>query len=103
MTVPTTRTLPTDLGRALGFRTSRPRRRKLNALQRALVLLQVRHAAWRMRLDLASMPGFVLTDIGIRDIDNAVYLATRLALRRAVAARLGHHRSRKPGGWPWSS
>ena len=63
-----------------------------NWFRRAIRRIRLQVAVAQVRTDLLRMPDYVLRDI---DIHYAVYSATRVLVRRALA--------RKTGGRPWTS
>ncbi len=100
-TLSETRNLPAGLG--LTGEPIRPRRTPRAWFDRFVTRLQVRYALWSVRADLATVPTFVLADIGIAsdDVDEAIRRASLLIIRRAIRVKLDRARGGK-GGRRWT-
>lgn len=95
---------PQLLPAGLGLAPNPARRRRSFGvwLRRLLTRIAVRRALVSARADLASIPSYVLIDMGIApdDIDHAGRIATLLVVRRAIRTKLRWAR-RPQEGYRW--
>ena len=101
MTITLTETSSLPAGLGLTDEPARRRRTPRAWLHRTITRLQVRYAVWSVRADLATIPTFVLADIGIApdDVDDATRRATLVIIRRAIRTKLDRARGRKGRRW----